>query len=176
MRNHNSVKAPILLKTILDILFWILIIGLAGGIMLTTASYFFDAPIDIKINNHVITKITLPIFFALLIKIVVAVVFIYIVYLLRRVVRNFFKRKLFTPVQITGLNLIGKLIIIATLIEAGLDFLLNLLIDEKVSLVLSLSSAFDSLLFTLALGLFFILLSKAFNYARNLQQENELTV
>lgn len=106
----------------------------------------------------------------------VSAIFIYIVYVLRKVVRSFFKRKLFVPIQISGLKIIGNLIIIATITEVAIDFLLRLFLEQKTNIGIDLKPSFNSLWFTLALGLFFILLSKSFGYAKGLQEENELTV
>lgn len=48
MKRKHSIKPPVLLKTILDILFWILVIGLAGRILITVLFYFTDVPVDLK--------------------------------------------------------------------------------------------------------------------------------
>lgn len=176
MKRKHSIKPPVLLKTILDILFWILVIGLAGRILITVLFYFTDVPVDLKINDFEITEFTLPVVVGIILKIMVSAIFIYIVYVLRKVVRSFFKRKLFVPIQISGLKIIGNLIIIATITEVAIDFLLRLFLEQKTNIGIDLKPSFNSLWFTLALGLFFILLSKSFGYAKGLQEENELTV
>lgn len=172
----NQIKPPVLLKTILDILFWVLVIGLAGRILLTLLFYFTDVPVDMRINNFEVTEFTLPVITGIILKIFVSAIFIYIIYVLRKVVRSFFKGKLFTPLQIAGLNIIGKLIVIATITEVAIDFLLRLVLEQKANIGIDLKPSFSSIWFTLALGLFFILLSKSFSYANRLQEENELTV
>lgn len=172
----STIKPPILLKTILDILFWVTLVGLIGKIFFTVFYFFSDIPSDIRINDYEVTAFSPALISGILVKIIISGIFIYIIYLLRKIVRSFFKRKLFTPLQISGLNLIGQLIIIATLSEVALDFFLKLSVESRASVGLNFNASFSSFWFTLALGLFLILLSKSFRYARRLQEENELTV
>ncbi len=170
-----DIKPAILLKTILDILFFLLIVSYSGMILYLIYQTLTDVPLDLKVNGNEITELSPAIIFILAIKILISAIFIYIIYLLRKVVRSFFKRKLFTPLQITSLNLIGQLIIIFSLTEVLTDFFLSLSLN-KARIGISVENSFDSIWFTLALGLFFILLSKSFRYATGLQEENELTV
>ena len=176
MKTIPPVKPPFLLKTILDIAFWLLIVGLFGSIAFTVAFYFDRLPVNLSINESEITEFTTPIILGIICKIVIAILFIYIVYLLRKVVTSFYKNKLFTPLQITGLKLIGQLIIITSVADLALDFLLASFIEQKAHVGVEMDTSFNSFWFTLALGLFFILLSGAFNYAAGIQKENELTV
>lgn len=172
----SQIKPPILLKTILDILFFLLIVTYSGMILYLLLQTRTDIPLDLSINGNEITELSPAIIFILAIKILISGIFIYIIYLLRKVVRSFFKRKLFTPLQIMSLNRIGQLIIIFSLTEVIIDFFLSLTLNNKARIGVSVENSFDSIWFTLALGLFFILLSKSFRYAKSLQEENDLTV
>lgn len=172
----SDIKPPILLKTILDILFLLLIFAYSGMILYLIFQTLTDLPLDLTINGNEITEFSPSIIFILTIKILISAIFIYIIFLLRKVVRSFFKRKLFTPLQITSLNLIGQLTIIFSLAEVLIDFFLSLALDNRARIGISVENSFDSIWFTLALGLFFILLSKSFRYAKSLQEENDLTV
>lgn len=176
MKSKHSIKPPILLKTILDITFWILIFGLIGGIVITAFYYFRELPSDLSINGIEITEFTTPIVLGIFCKIIISALVIYVVYLLRKVVGSFYKKKLFTPLQITGLKLIGQLIIVTTIADLVLDFLLGSFIERKGRISVEIDASFNSFWFTVALGLFFILLSGAFKYAAGIQKENELTV
>ncbi|CAM4183544.1 DUF2975 domain-containing protein [Gillisia limnaea] len=171
----SKIKPPILLKTILDILFFLLILTYSGMILYLIFQTLTDLPLDLTINGNEIRELSPAIIFILTIKILISAIFIYIIFLLRKVLRSFFKRKLFTPLQISGLNLIGQLIIIFSLVEVMIDFFLSLTLN-KARIGISVENSFDSIWFTLALGLFFILLSKSFSYAKSLQEENDLTV
>lgn len=171
----SEIKPPILLKTILDILFFLLIVSYSGMILYLIFQTLTDLPLDLTVNGNEITELSPAIILILAIKILISAIFIYIIYLLRKVVRSFFKRKLFTLLQITSLNLIGQLIIIFSLTEVLIDFFLDIILN-KARIGISVENSFDSMWFTLALGLFLILLSKSFRYAKSLQEENELTV
>lgn len=170
----SAIKPPILLKTILDILFWVLIFIFVSSIPFSILPFFTDIPLEV--NNYKIEKITFWIFLAIFLSFLNSALFIYIVFLLRKVVRNFFKRKLFTPIQIAGLKLIGQLVIFTSLLEIAINFMLSLNVKGRAKFGISVESSYDSLWFTLALGLFFILLSQSFSYAKILQEENDLTV
>lgn len=174
MRTVESIKPPIILKTILDVIFWFLIVSFIFGTPVTVIAFFQDVPV--KINNHTVEEFSAGIITAIVLSFLNSAVFIYIVYLFRKVVRNFFKRKLFTTVQISGLKLIGQLIIFTSLAEMAIDFLTMIFIENQPRVGITIESSFDSLWFTLSLGLFFILLSKSFSYAGKLQEENDLTV
>lgn len=178
MQSNNSIQPPILLKTILDILYILLIISIIGSFLVFILNVIFSEkiPFSVKINEYEIEEFSTSIILGISLEFIVSGIFIYIIYLLRKVVRSFFKRKLFTPLQITGLKLIGQLIIIGGLAEMVLAFVMKLTIENKAAVGIHIDSSFDSLWFQLALGLFFILLSKSFSYAGKLQDENNLTV
>lgn len=176
MENKHPIKPPVLLKTILDVAFWLLIFGLIGGIAVTAFYYFRELPSNLSINGFEITEFTTPIIFGIFCKIIISALIIYVVYLLRKVVRSFYKKELFTSLQITGLKLIGQLIIITTIADLVLDFLLGVFIERNGRVSMEIDASFSSFWFMLALGLFFVLLSGAFKYAAGIQKENELTV
>ncbi len=178
MKSNSSIQPPILLKTILDILYILLIISIISSLILFILTLIFSEkiPFSVKINEYEIEEFSAAIIFGMSLKFLISGIFIYIIYLLRKVVRSFFKRRLFTPVQISGLKLIGQLLILGSLAEMVLDFVMKLTIENKAAVGINIDGSFDSLWFTLALGLFFILLSKSFSYAGILQEENELTV
>lgn len=174
MKTVETIRPPIILKTILDILFWVLIISIIFGLPVTIIALYQDIPVEI--NNYKVEEFSAGIIVSIILSFLNSIIFIYIVYLFRKVVRNFFKRKLFTAIQISGLKLIGQLIIITCISEVVIKILTMLFIENRARVGVIIESSFDSLWFTLALGLFFILLSKSFSYARKLQEENELTV
>lgn len=170
-------KPPILLKTILDICFFVLLISLISSIGLLL-SYIFSTSgsFPIYFNNHTIVKITMPKLTLLFLAISQAGIFLYSVYILRKVVRNFFKKKLFTLLQITGLKLAGRLIVLASILNAIVSFLSPLILESNLKLGFEIESNFGSFWMQLAMGLFLILLSESFTKAKSLKEENELTV
>lgn len=174
MRTVESIKPPVILKTILDILFWVLIFKYIFGVPVMLIAIFQEIPVEI--NNYTVEEVSAGIIAAIILSFLNSAIFIYIVYLFRKVVRSFYNRKLFTSAQISGFKLIGQLIIITSLAELAINFLALLFIENKARVGVTIESSFDSLWFTLALGLFFILLSKSFIYAGKLQEESDLTV
>lgn len=178
MKSKVHIQPPVLLKTILDISYILLIISILSSLVLFILTLIFSEkiPFAVKVNQYEIEKFSAGIIFGMSLKFIISGIFIYIIYLLRRVVRSFFKRKLFTALQISGLKLIGQLLIAGSLAEMALDFVMKLTIENTAEVGINIDGSFDSLWFTLAMGLFFILLSKSFSYAGKLQDENELTV
>lgn len=170
-------KQPILLKTILDICFIILAFSFAVSLIATLLSLFIhDFPVPVEIAGHPIEKFSTATILLLVLKITTSGLILYTIYVLRQLIRNFFKGKLYSPYQIAALKLIGQLIILCTFATTVLDFLSELFLSEKAKLGITISLSFGSFWFVLALGLFFIYLSKIFAHAGNLQEESQLTV
>lgn len=174
--NSSIVKPPVLLKTLLDVIFWFTLIGLIIRIIFTVLYFFTDIPGNLTINHYKITEFNFAFAVAIFLKLLISAAFIYAVYIMRKVVRSFFKRKLFTPLQISGLKLIGQLLIFTVLFEIILEFTLPMVFEREIKVGGAFDTSFNSIWFILAIGLFFLLLSKAFSYAKSLRQENELTV
>lgn len=170
-------KQPILLKTILDICFIFLAFTFIASLIATILGFYTDEfSINIEIAGNSTINPSFTTISLLILKVVVSGLILFTIYLLRQLVRNFFKGKLFNNYQIDALNLIGQLIILSTLLGTITDFLSNLLITDSARLGLYFEFSFGSFWFVLALGLFFIYLSKIFDNARKMKEENELTV
>lgn len=177
MRYTSSIKPPVLLKTILDICYFLLLISFLGSIVLLVWQASVEDPFfTFKIQEQVVTEFNFQVWTLIAFQMVWAGIFIYVINLFKKLIRSFFKPQLFTEFQISRLNLIGKLIILTSIGEAVVDFLSNLILAEKARLTFSIEGNFGSFWFTLGLGLFFVLLSKAFQNARSLREENDLTV
>lgn len=170
-------KQPILLKTILDICFIFLAFNFTTSLIGTILSLSLaDTSIPITIAGNPIETLTAVSLTLLVTKILIGAIILYTIYLLRKLIRNFFKGVLYTRYQIASLKLIGQLIILSTTISLLTNFLANLLMGGEAELKLHLEHTFSSFWFVLALGLFFMYLSKIFNHARTLREENELTI
>ncbi|WPY98480.1 DUF2975 domain-containing protein [Christiangramia sp. OXR-203] len=170
-------KPPILLKTILDICFFILLISLIASMGIILSHLFLTSEgMPIYLNDHIIGEITMPKIILLILAIFQAGIFLFSVYTLRKVVHNFFKKRLFTSIQITGLNLAGRLIVLASILDAIVSFSSNLILESNLKLRFGIESTFGSFWLQLAMGLFLILLSKSFEKAKSFKEENKLTV
>lgn len=170
-------KAPILLKTIVDICFFFLIISFSGALIATVLAIFSDTEtIPFELNGTVRSDLTPTNLSLLFIEILIAGLTVYTILILRKLIRNFFKGKFFTRYQIDSLNLIGHLITLITIVRGLTSFLAEVLLKNTLQLRLGLDLSFTSFWFVLAIGLFFIYLSKLFDNARTMKEENELTV
>ncbi len=170
-------KPPILLKTILDICLYFLVLSLIALIIF----FFFQLAngenlIPVTINGVKVVEFDTAVKLLVFIEILVAGLFIYTVYILRKLIRNFFKGQLFTRFQIASLKIIGQLIILITIIQGIINFVAPLIITGKGRIGIEIGFSFGSFWFILAIGLFFIFLSKIFENAKTLKEENELTV
>lgn len=170
-------KQPILLKSVLDICFIFLAFTFIASLIGTVLGFYTNEfPIDIEIAGNPANNLSFTTISLLILKVVVSGLILFTIYLLRQLVRNFFKGKLFNIYQIAALNLIGQLIILSTLLGTITDFLSDLLLTDTARLGFYFDFSFGSFWFVLALGLFFIYLSKIFDNAKKLKEENELTV
>ncbi|MCF4100470.1 DUF2975 domain-containing protein [Gillisia sp. M10.2A] len=169
-------KPPVLLKTILDICFFLLICSLFSPLELLIHFQMNDSPLPIELNNRLITTFNYNTIILLIINYSITIIYVYIVYLLRKLVRSFFKNAYFTRLQISLFRLIGQLIILATISEFIMSLYTTLVLDKRIGFNFSIDGSHNNLFYTLAIGLFFIYLGKLFNKSKSLQEENELTV
>ena len=170
-------KPPILLKTILDICLYFLLLSLISSVVFIVIYLITgEILIPITIDGSNIIEFTTPIQFLICVELLIASLFVYTIYILRKLIRNFFKGKLFTSFQITSLRLIGQLIILTTICQGIINILAPIIIEKKGRIGIEIDFSFGSFWFILATGLFFIFLSKIFENAKQLKEENELTV
>ena len=169
-------KPPVLLKTILDICFFLLICSLFSPLTVILYSLIGESPLPIELNNRLITTFNYSTIILLIINYSIAIIYVYIIYLLRKLVRSFFKNAYFTRLQISLFRLTGQLIILATIFEFIVNFYTTVVLDKRIGLSFSIDGSHNNLFYTLAIGLFFIYLGKLFNKSNSLQEENELTI
>ena len=170
-------KPPILLKTILDICFFLLLLTFISASIISIITFSVgDDLYPIVVNDQVISELTLMAVLLIIAELLIGGLLVYTVYILRKLIRNFFKGKLFTRYEIASLNLIGRLIIVITLAQGLMDFLGKIFVESKLRLGIEIDLSFNSYWFVLAIGLFFIYLAGIFENARLLKEENELTV
>lgn len=170
-------KPPLFLKRVLDIcLFFILftlLISIAASIVNAVNQ---EDLIPVSLNGEKIKTYTLPVIIVIFLGIIKSSLYIFIIYVLRKLIKSFFKDILFTRFQINTLNLTGQLIILASFISPILNFISAIILKSKARLGVNVELSMNSFWFTLAIGLFFILLSKVFLNAQEIKEENDLTV
>jgi uncharacterized membrane protein (DUF373 family) len=83
----------------------------------------------------------------------------------------FQQRKIFDVIVIDNFKKMGYLLLIASLIGGISNFIVQIM-KNKITLEISL----NSYLLMFSMGLFFLVLSEVFKIAKNMKEENELTV
>lgn len=176
MKTNLSVKPPVVLKGILEIMFIILMIGVVAGAFTTIYLLIFQKEeISFEVLNYTIEYLD-PLTVSLIIyQVVLKVLFAYLIYLFRNLIRDFTKANFYGLSQIRILRRIGRLIIELSIGKALLGFLAGLILGVSARVNIEVEFL-DSFWFTLALGLFFVYLSKIFENAKALREENELTI
>lgn len=170
-----------ILKALLDFFWFFSIIG-GIGILLFLPFYltesFPDTTLkikDLKIANHnAFSKIIV------VINAICSGIFVYSIYLIRKVVILFQKREIFNFEVSRLLNLIG-ISIVASSVISNLSIMIYRFVErnhqEKGNFGLHIDfGGFDSFLIATSLGLFFMVMSAVFKIATNIKQENELTI
>ncbi|MCY2686287.1 DUF2975 domain-containing protein [Salinimicrobium sp. TH3] len=170
-------KQPILLKTILDICFILLALTFFGAVVIFILALIMSPDFyPIEVNDRILSEFTPVTIILVTSELAIGGLVLYTVYVLRKLVRSFFKGKLYTRFQIAALHLVGQLIVIITLAQAFTDSTGKMLIEAKADIAVGINFSFGSFWFVLAIGLFFMYLSKIFRSAKILKEENELTV
>jgi len=166
-----------ILKAILDLVWFFSLLG-AIGLAVFLPFYLFGTVVDIPIKikgqeiatNNLFSKI---IVFA---NVVSGLLFLYSIYMLRKVVGLFQKREIFNEEIVKSFNLIGQLVIASSLISNISLFIYKFVEnDDRADLTLDIGG-YDSFLISISLGLFFIVISAVFKIATRMKEENELTI
>lgn len=162
------------LKTITDILFYLsfipVIFGIPFLIVFLVAPHM--VPFDVNFADENMLKATdgEKALFILLIFICY-LFYMYALYVFRQLL-GLFKQKIFFSDRISeGFNLIGKLIINGYLTYVIGYFVLSLFTIHDVEINIGLS-----ILYALGAGYFFIVLGSIFKMAKQMKEENELTI
>lgn len=167
-----------ILKTVLDLFWFFSIIAIVGMLlfipfMFINKEILIDVPI--KINGERIKIIDLTTKIILTFFVFAYCFFVYGIFLLRKILKLFSKRIIFDNVVIQLLNKIGISFLIASLFSSIPLFIYNLTHKNNYPDV-EFGGGFSSFLFTASLGLFFMVLSEVFSVAKNMKEENELTI
>ncbi|EHQ02496.1 hypothetical protein Gilli_1854 [Gillisia limnaea DSM 15749] len=101
--------------------------------------------------------------------------FIYSLYVFKKIIVSLFKSPLFSHFQILSLKLLGQLIILLVVAKSLFNIFSDMIFGKSELAGIHIFS-FDSKLMAICLGLFFIYLSYVFKKAKELKDENDLTV
>jgi magnesium-transporting ATPase (P-type) len=132
-----------------------------------------DKPLDIpiKLNGLEIEVKDLQTKVLLIFIVLAALLIFYCVFLFRKTLSSFQRKKIFDLDVIKNFNRIGILLIISALLSGIPAFIIKLL-KKEVSFELGL----NSFVMLFCLGLFFMVLSEVFMIAKKQKEENELTI
>lgn len=166
-----------ILKALVDLLWFFSVIVIIAMAIFLPYLFLSSEPIDIPmtIGETKVVALDLPTKFLLLGLITAYCFFVYGLFLFRKVLGLFSKRKIFDVLVISLLNKIGIYFLTASIIAVIVDFIAKVYIENKVEAGIN-GGFFDSFLFTASLGLFFMVLSEVFAIGKNIKEENELTI
>lgn len=169
-------KPPALLKNIIDYCF--ICLAVIYGLTLISAilMMFTDPGLPIEVNDKIVEDLTPTVIVFILGSLLTSGIFVYVVFLFRKLVRSFFNGKFFTRLQVSLFNLIGQLIILNSIAELILDFLANIFLNFQAKVEVEIGTSYDSFFFKLVMGLFLLYLARLFDNAKQLREESELTV
>ena len=169
-------KSLNLLKTLIDLfLFFSILGGLAVIIVVPMKLLNPDLDIPISIKGVEVAGSDWLSIIVIVLSGIGAFFFIYAIFLLRKVLLLFIKREIFTDIVIGYFKTIGKCIIAAAVLTSVPMFFYNMIQRNNIGIEFT-GGGFDSLLLSTSLGLLFIVIGEIFQKAKNLQEENELTV
>jgi len=172
-------KPPKFLKLIINVSYFLLALDLilsslcyiyflfGGGVKLESLEYITT------VQNEESSMAAIVLF---TLEIIYSIILFYTVFIIRKLIKDFEKEKLYTKIQITGLNLAGKLLVGVFILQFIADFFTSIILDNRLKISLSFENDLGSPWLLIAIGLFLIYLSKIFNNSARLQLENELTV
>ena len=176
MKANIHSKPPAALKAILEIMFILLIVGLVAGVLTTIYLLLFESEsISFNILEFTIDNLTPSTVSLIAFQAILKVLFAYLIYLFRNLIREFSTDEIYSQSQVDIFRKIGRLIIGLSIGKTLLKFLAGVVLEDSAKVGIQIEFL-DSFWFTLALGFFFVYLSKIFKNAKSLREENDLTV
>ncbi len=164
-----------ILKTLVDFAFFFGVFAIATMTIFVPFTLADPDGMKVTLNGQKIVTSGIPEKILMVIALISGLFFIYSIYLLRKVIGFFMKRDLFNDKVIRHFNTIGIFLVASALLTSFSTFFFNMFRNQEVGLAVS-SGGFDSFLLAVSLGLFFMVLSEVFKIAKNMKEENELTI
>lgn len=165
-----------ILRSILQFMLYFLVLGgVATLIIIPVILFSSDWDIPVKIGGNYLETNSVGAKIAVVIGSIAYLLYVYAVFLLKKTIDLFIKRRLFDDEVIKKFNTIGKIFVAVALMTSIPSFFYSVFIKQNIGLNLT-SYYSDSMLFNIAIGLFFMILSEVFKIAKNLKEENELTI
>lgn len=145
----------------------------ASLILVPIVLFSSEETLNFKVNGTLVELSSLFGKIILALSTIGALIFLYSIYLLRKIINLFVKRDLFNIQISKSFSSIGKCIIFSSLLINVPIFFYN----SRESFAIEFGNGGNySLLYLISLGLFFMVLSEVFVKAKNIKDENELTI
>lgn len=167
-------KRLALLKTLTSILFVLSLISMFFAVPFILVIAVMPGRIPFKINGTVAESVGAETVLYLLALVAGFAFFIYAIYLFKKILGLFEKKRIFHEDVIKLFDQTGKAILIGYAICAVASFFYTTLVENILEI--GLDTGIDSSIVTIGLGLFFLVLSDVFLMAKNIKEENDLTV
>ena len=166
-------KKLALLKTITTIALIISVLVLIFSIPFILMTSFIPASIPFKINGVVAENLDTESVIFLLALVVGYAFYVYALYLFKKILELFEKKKIFHEDVIKNLDQTGKAILIGYLITVVAQFIYSMVTENRFEVELGVD--LETMLVVCG-GFFFMVLSEVFLMAKRLKDENDLTV
>ncbi|PJR04137.1 DUF2975 domain-containing protein [Avrilella dinanensis] len=165
-----------ILRAILQfMLFFLVMGGVVLLVMIPLILFNSDWNIPVTISGNDIEEYTIGTKIIMAIGSIAYLLYVYAIYLLKKTIDLFIEKFLFDDKVIRNFNTIGKVFIIVALLTSVSSFFYHVYTNQEFVLDLTGYDS-DSMLFNIAIGLFFITLSEVFKIAKIQKEENELTI
>lgn len=153
-------------KTILDLMFIMSIFGILGF------PFRFFLEEGVKINGYDIETQTVAGKTILFFSFIAYLGFVYVLYLFKKTGYLLLRKKIFDLQIIANLNKVGwLLLLITTLLEVPI-FFYNVTFKQNIEY----NFRFNTPFFSIAIGLFFMIISEILKIAKRMKEENDLTI
>jgi|SRR5690606_38349445 len=172
-----------ILRAILQfMLFFLVMGGVVLLLMIPIILFNSDWNIPVTISGNDIEEYTIGTKIIMAIGSIAYLLYVYAIFLLKKTIDLFIEKLLFDDKVIRNFNTIGKIFILVALMTNIPSFFYSLFFNQQYKLDLTAYYS-DSMLFNIAIGFFFMILSEVFKIAKNqkeentvLKEENELTI
>ncbi len=161
------------LKTIIDIVWVISLIGLPFIFIFSVLSFIYPefVKIPIKILNNNVDIKTITGKTAVFVAFICMGFYVYGLYLFRKLLSFFQTKLIFEESTIFILKKLGNVFIISSIIYSLTQFLMSFSKDKATIII-----GDGPFLYFLTIGLFLIVLSEVFEMGKKIKEDNELTI
>jgi hypothetical protein len=164
-----------ILYTFIDVCYKLSILGTIAIILFTPMAILGGLDLPTKISNQIITQNDWMSNTVIISSCIATIFFTYSIYILRKAITQFKKRVIFSEETVVNFRQISIYLICSTLLDKVPLFFYTVTHKDRLGMEVE-TVGFNSFLFEISIALFFMVLSEIFKIAKNMKEENELTV